>query len=155
MSSDLYTTELADSLIEWISDGKTLLSWCRQPGNPKKSFVYKWLSKDKDFADKLNLAREIGADAIADECLLIADTMCMGETIEDSGSGTKKTTSDAIAHRKLQIDTRLKLIAKWHRKKYGDKLELSGDKENPVSVSTTISDLGGDAASLLSKIRGT
>lgn len=150
-----FTDELADDLIKWISDGKTLLAWCREPGRPSHHSVYRWIRDDNDFAQKMNLAREIGADAIADECMQIADTMLDAVILEESGQGTKTTKSDALGHRKLQIDTRLKLLAKWHPKKYGDKIELSGDKEKPLSVSAIVSDLGGDAASLLSKIRGT
>jgi hypothetical protein len=33
---------------------------------------------------------------------------------------------DMLGHRKLQIETRLKLLAKWSPKRYGDKLGIGG-----------------------------
>jgi len=47
---------------------------------------------------------------------------------EESEKGVKITKRDAIKHRNLRIDTRLKLLAKWNPKKYGDvsKVEHSG-----------------------------
>jgi hypothetical protein len=35
---------------------------------------------------------------------------------------------------KLRIETRLKLLAKWNPKKWGDKLELAGDQQNPLMI---------------------
>jgi hypothetical protein len=32
----------------------------------------------------------------------------------------------------------LQLLAKWDPKRYGDKLELSGDQQNPVAVGLTV-----------------
>jgi hypothetical protein len=43
-----------------------------------------------------------------------------------------------LGHRKLQIETRLKLLAKWDPKRYGDKLSLSGDKENPIHIEAKV-----------------
>jgi len=40
--------------------------------------------------------------------------------------GTATTIEDMLGHRKLQIETRLKLLAKFHPTKYGDKLGLHG-----------------------------
>ena len=34
----------------------------------------------------------------------------------------------------LQIDTRKWLLSKLAPKKYGDKIELSGDKDNPLMI---------------------
>jgi hypothetical protein len=45
---------------------------------------------------------------------------------------------DMLGHRKLQVETRLKLLAKFNPKKYGDALKLSGDKENPLRLETEL-----------------
>jgi hypothetical protein len=39
-----------------------------------------------------------------------------------------------LGHRKLQIETRLKLLAKWNPKKYGDRVQLAGDADSPLKV---------------------
>ena len=41
------------------------------------------------------------------------------------------TDEVAIARARLRIDTRLKLVAKWNPKKYGDKLDLTTREETP------------------------
>ena len=46
-----------------------------------------------------------------------------------------------LGHRKLQIETRLKLLAKWNPKKYGDRTTLAGDPEAPLQVSTEATDM--------------
>lgn len=113
----------ADSIIEWISEGKTLREWCRQNG-PSYRTVYDWLEKDKEFSSRFARARDLGFDVIAEEALAIANTPVEGVRVEEGKDGTKKVTEDALGHRKLQIETRLKLLAKWNPKKYGDKLDI-------------------------------
>ena len=44
-----------------------------------------------------------------------------------------------LGHRKLQIETRLKLLAKWNPKKYGDRVTMAGDAENPLAVKADVS----------------
>lgn len=61
---------------------------------------------------------------IAAEAMRIADTPVDGvETEEDeSGAVVKVKRGDMLGHRKLQIETRLKLLAKWDPKRYGDRV---------------------------------
>jgi hypothetical protein len=80
-------------------------------------------------------ARDIGYDAIAEECLLIADTPQFGQKQVMSDEGATTTIEDMLGHRKLQIETRLKLLAKFHPTKYGDKLGLHG-VEGAASIKT-------------------
>jgi hypothetical protein len=42
------------------------------------------------------------------------------------------TDSGAVADKKVQIDTRKWLLSKLAPKKYGDKIEVSGDPSNPL-----------------------
>jgi hypothetical protein len=122
-----------EAIIGWISEGKTLRDYCRQDDCPSFHTVYRWLDDDNDFSRRFARAREIGHDVIAQECLSIANTPVAEEELQiDSEGKTKKTIKDALGHRKLQIDTRLKLLAKWDPKRYGDKLELGSDPDKPI-----------------------
>lgn len=120
----------ADSVIEWVGNGGTLLEWARQPGNPTAWTVYYWRDKDPEFAQRLARARDIGEEIIAQECLRIADTPLEGQEIEETANGKIKSIrrGDMLGHRKLQIETRLKLLACWNPGKYAErrKLEHSG-----------------------------
>lgn len=114
----------ADSVIAWISEGNTLREWCRIPGNPCYRTVYDWKDKDKEFDTRFAYAREIGEEIIAQECLQIADTQEIGEIITQKPDGsTEIRTEDMLGHRKLRIETRLKLLAKWNPKKYGERIQ--------------------------------
>ena len=139
-----YTAETADTLLGWIAEGKPLREFCRLDGTPAWRTVYDWLAAYPDFATRFAHARDIGADAIAEEALAIADTPLEGVITEtDEDGGVKETREDMLGHRRLQVDTRLKLLAKWHPKKYGEKVEQThvGDKDRPIVVSPADADL--------------
>jgi hypothetical protein len=79
-------------------------------------------------------AREVGYEALAEECLLIADNPQWGQVQTMTDKGTSTTVEDMLGHRKLRIETRLKLLAKWNPKKYGDRVQLAGDADSPLKV---------------------
>ena len=134
-----YTDEVADAIIEWISEGKTLRDFCRQPNSPSWSAVYDWLDTHPAFEERFARARLLGADAIATETLEIADTPVEGvriETTSGENGVTKEVREDMLGHRKLQVETRLKLLAKWFPQRYGDKtsVELTGKGGGAIAV---------------------
>lgn len=117
--------DTAEAAITWIAEGKTLREFCRQEGMPHYSTVYDWMDKDADFAQRIARARLIGEEVIHQECLSIADNTQSGVIVTEKPDGSTETkTSDMLEHRKLRIDTRLKLLAKWNPKKYGDSTSL-------------------------------
>jgi hypothetical protein len=125
--------QIVTALEAWLSEGKTLREFCRQKGNPSWQSVYAWLDEDKGFADRIARARLLGEDAIAQECLAIADTPQIGEeTKTDAAGDVEYKRGDMLGHRKLQIETRLKLLAKWNPKKWGDKTLHGSDPDNPL-----------------------
>ncbi len=124
-----YTAEVAAAICERVANGETLRSICREDDFPGHSTVYRWLDENQEFAGLFGRARAQGEDVIAQECLAIADTPVEGveTTVKPDGSVEEKR-GDMLGHRKLQIETRLKLLAKWNPKKWGDKqhIEHSG-----------------------------
>jgi hypothetical protein len=129
-----YTPELAKEICERLSDGEPLRQICRDDHMPAWQKIYEWMVRDEELSGAIARAREQGYDAIAEDLLNIADTPLMGETETSSANGLTITRQDMLGHRKLQIETRLKLLAKWNPKKYGDRQILAGDKDNPVEV---------------------
>lgn len=120
----------------WIESGKTLRTYCRQDGKPSYGTVYDWFEADAVQTSLFARARDLGEAQISQECLEIADTTQVGEIITTKPDGSQEVkTADMIEHRKLRIDTRLKLLAKWNPRKYGDKLAHTGpDGEEPVKL---------------------
>jgi len=129
-----YTPELAKEICERLSDGEPLRQICRDEHMPAWQKIYEWMVRDEALSGAIARAREQGYDAIAEDLLAIADTPLMGETETSSANGLTITRQDMLGHRKLQIETRLKLLAKWNPKKYGDRQILAGDKDSPLEV---------------------
>jgi hypothetical protein len=134
-----YTPELAREICERLSDGEPLRQICRDDHMPAWTAIYAWAAIDKNLSERIAQAREQGYDAIAEDLLAIADTPLMGETETSSANGLTITRQDMLGHRKLQIETRLKLLAKWNPKKYGDRQILAGDKDSPLEVKADLS----------------
>ena len=126
-----YNDSVANEIVERISEGEPLRAICRELHMPSWRSVYTWIDTYPDFASRIAHAREVGYDAIAEEALQIANTPEVGITEESGPLGVKTTKSDMLGHRKLQIETRLKLLAKWSPKKYGDRqaIDLGGSVE--------------------------
>lgn len=141
-----YTIELAELICERLSEGKTLTEICpaRMSAVPVEwgkinfphiSTVFRWLAANAEFRDMYARAREAQADVWAQEIIDIADTPKAGaiERTDKEGNVTVETR-DMIEHRRLQVDVRKWAAAKGAPKKYGDRLELAGDKDNPLVV---------------------
>lgn len=145
-----YTPEIARIICEKLSDGIPLRQICREnEGFPAWRTVYDWMWRDAELSASIARARDIGYDALAEECLYIADNLHIG-TKKVFSSGAKEgedsmtvTEEDLLGHRKLQIETRLKLLAKFNPKKYGeykqpetqvDPMIIDGEVKNVMDV---------------------
>ena len=122
-----YTPEIANEIVERLSNGEPLAQICRDERMPGYRTVYDWADVRPDFSANIARARLDGFDAIAADCLMIANTPIKGiETTTKDDGRVETKVSDMLGHRKLQIDTRLKLLAKWDPKRFGERLELDG-----------------------------
>lgn len=122
-------SEIKENILDWISEGKPLREFCRQPGMPCKTLVYDWMNADPEFDGRIARARNDGYDELAEECLEIADNATNDwETRHNKdGSEYQAFNPEVVMRSKLRIETRLKLLAKWDPKKYGDKLAVEGN----------------------------
>ena len=128
------TEAMIDDILERVTAGEPLAQVLRSEGMPKPSTFYDWLEADAALSGRFARAREFGADAIAVDALRIADTPVEGVRRKVNEDGVEEVTEDMLGHRKLQVETRLKLLAKWDPKRYGDKLELAGKVDGNVTV---------------------
>lgn len=147
-SPSKYTPEIVDEICERLSDGEPLRQICRDKHMPSWRAVYDWLKLYPDFAAAIARARELGYDAIAEDALRIADTPITAEEVTEGGKyGLTVKRGDAVDHRKLQIWTRLQLLAKWSPEKYGERIkqEHSGSVSLNVTTGVPVDD-GSDLA---------
>lgn len=101
--------DVEEEILRRISDGEPLATIC---ASDKRRFPHPttwgdWVAKDEGLAIAYARAREVGFDAIAAEGLKIVDNVT-----EDPAS------------RRVRADYRLKLLAKWDPKRYGDAVQL-------------------------------
>jgi hypothetical protein len=131
-----YSQEVADEICERMSNGEPLREICRDDRMPAWRTVYAWQEAKPEFRARIAYAREMGEEAIAQDCMRIADTPLLGEEVEESANGMKIKRGDMLGHRKLQIETRLKLLAKWNPRKWGEKVDVNhgGQTENPLAI---------------------
>lgn len=102
-------TEQLELICNQLSEGKSLRRICRDMGIPESTARY-WLTKNEEAFAHSARAKELGCDALADECLEIADD----ETLDP-------------AHKRIMVDTRIRLIGKWSQR-YSDKLTVKSEQ---------------------------
>lgn len=126
-----YTPELVQAIAERLADGEPLAQICRDEGMPHPSTVRDWMAERPEVSLLIARAREDGFDAIALDALRIAD---YGENdTYQREDGSEAVNHDVIARSKLRVETRLKLLAKWDPKRYGDRQVIAGDPEAPLT----------------------
>tara|TARA_R110000868_G_scaffold398600_2_gene671865 strand:- start:4041 stop:4664 length:624 start_codon:yes stop_codon:yes gene_type:complete len=130
--------KIEEEVLRRLSLGEPLAEICRTPGFPHPATWRDWCRSDNKLAIAYAGAREDGEDLLAAQCLTIADTPAIGlrEKVDENGVVIETTREDMLGHRKLQIDTRLKLLAKWNPKKWGDKILHGEDADNPLGKGT-------------------
>lgn len=110
------TPEVEERIIEGLTDGVPLRVLCRQDDMPSWRTVYDWIAADPSLAARIAYARDLGFEAIAEDILDIADDT--------------PAINEHVQRNKMRIDTRLKLLACWSPKRYGNKQDVSiGNKE--------------------------
>ena len=133
-----YSPEIARLICELLSEGIPLREICRSDEKfPAWRTVYDWMKKDPDLSASIAYARDMGYDAMAEECLDIADDASNDwmERLDDKGRPVGWVINgEHVQRSKLRIETRLKLLAKFNPSKYGDSMKVSGDDKNPVVV---------------------
>jgi hypothetical protein len=132
-----YTPEIGQQICARLAKGEPLTHICESEEMPAPRTVSDWKEAHPEFSADFARARDQGYDAIAADCLRIADTPVEGvEYTTKADGGMEEKRGDMLGHRKLQIETRLKLLAKWDPKRYGDKLGL--DHTGTVNIADVL-----------------
>lgn len=120
---------LAKAIIDGMAlEGLSCFKSCEAVGVPIGTFIG-WTVEDAELAESYARARETLIERMAAETLAIADA-----PVGSTEHGT--TDSGAVQKQRLQVDTRKWMLSKLAPKKYGDKVTLAGDEENPLRVQT-------------------
>lgn len=149
-----YNKEDGETICAALSEGHSLLSICEAMGIPHAT-ARLWEKDVPEHAANATRAREAGCHALADQALRIADTPQLGivRTTKPDGA-VEERQEDMTQHRRLQIDTRKWLLARWLPKVYGDRTTLAGDPEAPLMQTLTDEALEARIAALQAKVNG-
>ena len=138
MAYSTFTQEIADAICERLADGESLRSICLDENMPRVPTVLRWLSTNEAFRSQYAHARELQADALADQILDISNTPVMGITETTKEWGLEIKRSDMIEHRRLQIDARKWYAGKLRPKVYGNNIE---PENNDATLSDAVNKL--------------
>lgn len=139
---------LVDEICTRLGTGEPLAQICRDVHMPAVRTVAEWADTSPEISASIARARLEGFDALAAQCLEIANTPMLG--IEEKVTPAVRNQQgdvvvpetievkrgDMLGHRKLQIETRLKLLAKWDPKRYGEKQQV--EHSGTIDSATTI-----------------
>ena len=150
----LYTEALAAEICRRLAEGETLRSVCRGPAMPDKATVLRWLGDEAkaSFRSQYAHARDMQADALFDEALEIADDVS-GDWFTDK-DGKKVLDHENIQRSRLRVDTRKWAAGKMAPKRYGDKIQHTGDGGGPIRVRPDLSKLTSEELDVLERILG-
>lgn len=117
----IFSDELAARICDELADGKSLVEICAAEDMPHRRTVLRWMESKPDFATLIARTREgPQADHLLESMSAIEKKVLEG-------------TLDPQAAR-VVIWSRQWRAGKLAPKKYGEKLELSGNPENPLKL---------------------
>ena len=122
-----YSRELAEEILRRLAAGETLANICVDPAiGVSTSAVRQWDVDDRDgwFAAAYARARRQQVEAWSDELLKIADDPLLEPN-----------------DRRVRLDTRKWLMSKLHPQRYGEKVQVAGDPDNPIHHMVGVVDL--------------
>ena len=112
--------KIVQAVLDGLASGTPLTVICRSEGVCDDT-VRNWADADEDLGRAIARAREAGHDQIALDALRIVD-----DKDEDPAS------------RRVRAETRLKLLAKWNPKKYGDTTTTKHEGGVTINVVTGV-----------------
>lgn len=136
-----YNKAIALVICTRIAEGESLREIVKTEGMPDRTTVYDWLLRHEEFADQYTRAREEQADTYADEIIAIADEQPEIIAVIDKKTGAlieHKLDGAFLQWQKNRIDARKWTAMKLKPKKYGDKVQLGNDPDNPVDFGATM-----------------
>ena len=131
----LYSPELLEAICSELAKGTPLTVICAPDGMPDDDTVRDWMKRSdvgEAVSRSIARARDCGHDAIALDALKIADDGTGDMTINARGEPVVNT--EVVQRSKLRVWTRLQLLSKWDPKRYGERMQLAGDPEAPLTV---------------------
>jgi hypothetical protein len=135
-----FNPRLASEICFLMANGLSLRAICQRPGMPHMSTVFLWSHTHNSFSENYARAQIDRARAFAEDIISISDDKS-GDLVTETRNGatTQVVDHENINRAKLKVDTRKWLMSKMDPKRWGDRIQVAGDAENPLTV--TVRDL--------------
>ena len=113
-----------------VNDALSTRQACILHNVPQPTFLG-WVNEDSELAENYARARDLRHDKLADEILEVARQ-------EPAFSPMGGLDSVSVQKHKLIVDSLKWTLSKLAPRKYGDRIEITGDKENPLQINNTV-----------------
>ena len=133
-----YTPKVAADICTRLAEGESLRAICRDGAMPGLRTVLGWLfdGEHQEFSHQYASAREAQAEVWADEIVSIADE-ATGDSTTDK-DGKEIVNHEHIQRSRLRVDARKWIASKLLPKRYGDKLQHTGEGGGPIPHEHTL-----------------
>jgi hypothetical protein len=118
--------KISELVFAGMRSGMSAFKACQAAGVHQSTFNL-WMNDDAELAVEYARAREDLIERMAQEVMELSD---VDVGLQPDG----KKDWAAVQKQKLQVDTRKWLLSKLAPKKFGDKLELTGDPDRPLAI---------------------
>ena len=151
-----YTPEIAAKICEQIAAGLSLREISRDKDMPPTPTIRRWsIVNEGGFAALYAQANQARALRWAEEIIEIADDGSNDwmERQAEAGLITPVANHEHINRSRLRVDARKWLLSKMLPKQFGDRLELSGDRDNPLVVEANPRDMSKALGLIVEELR--
>lgn len=132
------TDAMVQAILSRLREGEPLAQICRDEGMCNAETWRNWCHADADLAFAYARAREDGEDAIAAEAMKILD-----EEVERFATEHGDRMDPAhVQDKRLRVEGRLKLLAKWNPKRWGEKVEHDVNGALTVTIASDVAKIG-------------
>jgi hypothetical protein len=125
-----YTEELGIEICALLASGMPVTKIVLLDHMPSQQTVYTWLRKHPEFLEMYEIARQDLAHTMANQIQEIIDEKPL-QVVDEAGN--IKYDSGSIADKRLRMDGRKWLAAKYLPRVYGERTVVAGDETNPVA----------------------
>jgi hypothetical protein len=135
-----YNPAVASEVCRMVAEGMSLKRVCELPQMPPMYSVFRWQFAHPDFGASFARAQSDRAQVFGEEIIEIADDGRNDWMEQWRGDKLVRVADhEHIQRSKLRVDARKWLMAKLDPKRWGDRIQLSGDSDNPLQL--TVRDL--------------
>jgi hypothetical protein len=126
--SEEQVNDIFDSICERIECGEAVRNILKGEDMPSSRTFFKWLEEDEYKVKQYARAKDIYAEAMFEDIILISDGT--DDDVLTDEDGVKQVNYNVIQRDRLRTDNRKWALSKLNPKKYGDKIDMtSGGKK--------------------------